>query len=210
MKTQEKNGNRLISFELAAVFIFSLVLLAHLSVVRFASGYYDHFGVTLSDINFSPRLYDYVNITLPAFIGAGVLVAITALFIQLGVWFGDFVGSKSKPNKWLVRFVKKRQGRVSALLNILDKTFRVVFWGVLAAITIYSVGSISYKLGSSGAQSKTSFSSISKDGENLQKLIIYKNDTGLVLRTYDLSKRKFVDGYEFINGASYTTRPINL
>lgn len=210
MKTKEKDGNKLITFELAALFIFSLVVLGHFSVVSFARGYYNHFDVTLADIHFSPQIYDYVNIAPPAFIGAAIIAVFVALLIQAAMRLGNFAGSKTKPSQWFVRFVKKRKKRIDAFLDVSDRILRVIFWLVIISVVVYGIGSFSYKLGESAAQEKIDFSSISRDGENLQKLIIYKNDTEIIVRVYDLSKKQFIGDYEVINGASYITRLVKI
>lgn len=210
MKTKEKDQKKLITFELAALFIFSLVLLGHLSVVSFARGYYDHFNVTLADINFSPQIYDYVSIAPAAFIGSAIVTVLIALLIKAAMRLGDFAGSITKPSKWLVSLVKKHKKPVNSFLVVTDKILRVVFWLVIIAVAIYGVGSLSSVMGENIAKSKTNFSSISEADENIQRIIIYKNDAEIVLKSYDISKNQFLDDYEVISGASYTTRSLKI
>lgn len=210
MKTKEKDQKKLITFELAALFIFSLVLLGHLSVVNFARGYYDHFNVTLADIGFSPQIYDYVSIAPAAFIGSAIVTVLMALLIKAAMRIGDFAGSKTKPSKWLVSLVKKHKKPINSFLAVMDKILRVIFWLVIIVVSVYGVGSLSVQMGKNTAINKTNFSSISEADENIQRIIIYKNDAEIVLKSYDISIRQFVGDFEVISGASYTTRSLKI
>jgi len=210
MSQNVKTDKRPITLELAALFVFSLVLIGNLSVTNFAQGYYSHFDVTLPEINFAPQVYDYVNIVLASLIGAGVVVLAVVFLMKLGMWVGEFVADRTKPSKKLADFVKKRERKFITAANLMEWILRTAFWGV-AAFTLYSsVSVLSDKLGELSAQNKASFSSISPEGEDLQKVIIYKNDNEIILKTYSVSRKEFVEGYEAINGATYTTRTIRI
>ncbi len=210
MSQNDKIDKRLVTLELAALFVFSLVAICNFSVAKFAQGYYSHFGVTLPEINFTPQVYDYANIVLPSLISAGVVVLIVVFLMKLGMRIGEVAADKTKPSKKLADFVKKRKQKLIIIAKVLEWTLRIAFWGVIA-FTIYSTISVfSDKLGQASAQSKTSFSSISAEGKDLQKVIIYKNDNEIILKAYSVSKKEFLEGYEAINGATYTTRTIRI
>ena len=210
MSQIDKTNKRPVTLELAALFVFSLVLIGNLSVTNFAQGYYSHFGVTLSEINFTPQIYDYVNIVLASSIGASVVVLVVVFLLKLGMWVGELVADKTKPSKKLTDFVKKRERKFITIANVIEWVLRIAFWGVVAFTLYSSVSILSDKLGEVSAENKASFSSISPEGDDLQKVIIYKNDNEIILKTYSVSKKQFIEGYEAINGATYTTRTIRI
>jgi hypothetical protein len=72
------------------------------------------------------------------------------------------------------------------------------------------VNNISLYLGKVSAESKVNYSTVSNEGENTQKVIIYKSSSEVVLKSYDISKGNFIDGYETLTGASYTTRSVKF
>lgn len=209
LNTSETN-NRLVTLELAALFVFALVLIGNLSVTRFAEGYYSHFGVTLPEINFTPQMYDYVNIVLISVIGAGVVVLVVGFLMKVGIWIGAFAAEKTEPSKRFIKFAEKREQKIITLGNAMEWLVGIFFWGIITFTMYSSVNIISNHYGKVSAADKSIYSSITPDGEDLQKLIIYKSDNEIILKVYSSSKKEFLSGYETINGATYTARPVRI
>lgn len=210
--TKKQANDKPLTLELTAILIFALGIIGHLSVIKYAEGYYRHFGVTLPDINFVPELYDYVNVLPITLIASAIVVLVAYLLIRVGVLAGDLLGEKTEPSKWLERSIKllaRHELFVKVLVRGLQWVMRIliviVFLWALDVVSNISVGS-----GQVNAEARINYSSTSAQADAVQKVIIYKNDGGITLKSYDTMKRKFLDGYEAISGASYTTRSVRL
>lgn len=210
MARSKENSKKLFTLELTALFIFSLVVLGNFSVTKFAQGYYSYFGVTLPEINFIPQVYDYVNVLPLTLIASAVVVLVVIALTRLSVWFGSVLADKTKPSKRLFIFVRKHRRLFDVLVKVLEWILKIGIWGFVLVALAYSVNNISLRLGEVSAQGKTSFTAISGESKDIQKVIIYKNTAEVILKAYDLSKGEFLDGYEIVNGASYTTRSVNF
>jgi len=210
MARSKENNRKLFTLELTALFIFSLVVLGNFSVTKFAEGYYSHFGVTLPEINFIPQVYDYVNVLPLTLISSAVAVLVVVALTRLSVWLGSVLADKTKPTKRIFKFVKKHRQPLDVLVKVLEWILKIGIWGIALVALAYSVNNISLLLGEVSAQGKANFTTLSDEGENTQKVIIYKNSTEIILKAYDLSKGEFVDGYEVVNGVGYKTRSVSF
>lgn len=210
MARSKETDKKLFTLELTALFIFALVVLGNFSVTKFAEGYYSHFGVTLPEINFIPQVYDYVNVLPLTLIASAVVVLIVIALTRLSVWLGSVLADKTKPTKRMFKFVKKHRRPFDIFVKVLEWVLKIGIWGFALVALVYSVNNISLRLGEVSAQSKTSFNSISRENEDTQKVIIYKSSSEIILKAYDLPKDEFIDGYEAVNGASYTTRSVSF
>ncbi|MBH2007451.1 hypothetical protein I8H83_02520 [Candidatus Saccharibacteria bacterium] len=206
MARSKENSKKLFTLELTALFIFSLVVIGNFSVTKFAEGYYSHFGVTLPEINFIPQVYDYVNVLPLTLIASAVVVLVVVALTRLSVWLGSVMAEKTKPSKKLFKFVKRHRRPFGVLVKFLEWTLKIGIWGFVLVSLVYSVNNISLYLGKVSAESKVIYSTVSNEGENTQKVIIYKSSSEVILKSYDISKGNFIDGYETLTGASYTTR----
>lgn len=210
MTTDSKPDYRKRIFEIATIFIPAFVFVGQYSVIKSAEAYYGHFGLTLSDINFVPEIYDYVNILPLTLISSVIVVLLVAGLIRFSIWIGDLLSRKTKPSKKFVKFVKRYRTAFGRLVKILEWILKVGAWSIVAWVFVWSVTYFSLLAGESSAQSKKSFQSISKKSDSIQKLIIYADDGRIVLKSYDTSNHKFIDGYETMNGENYSTRIVHL
>jgi len=210
MKIIDVLNSKRATFELAALFIFILVLVANLVLIRFTEGYFEFFGVPMSEVNYAPQMYDYLRIALPVIAGSIVVTIIFIFLTWLTTYVGDFLARLTKQPKWAVQLVERHQKYFKMVASVLDVMTKI---GILAAclwlfwVALYSVTAT---LGGNYARNTTQMTSISKTGDNLQKLIIYKGANELILKTFDVSKKEFVDGYSVVNGTDYDARRIDL
>jgi hypothetical protein len=210
MARNKETDKKLFTLELTALFIFALVVLGNFSVTKFAEGYYGHFGVTLPEINFIPQVYDYVNVLPLTLIASAIVVLVVVALTRLSVWLGSLLAEKTKPSKRLFKFVKRHRPPFRVLVKVFEWILKIGIWGLVLVSLVYSVNNISLYLGKVSAESKVNYSTVSNEGENTQKVIIYKSSSEVVLKSYDISKGNFIDGYETLTGASYTTRSVKF
>lgn len=210
MARRKETDKKLFTLELTALFIFALVVLGNFSVTKFAEGYYNHFGVSLPEINFIPQVYDYVNVLPLTLIASVIVVLVVVGLTRLSVWLGSVLAEKKKPSKRLFKFVKRHRRQFDVLVKVLEWILKIGIWGFVLVSLVYSVNNISLYLGKVSAESKANYTTVSSEGENAQKVIIYKNSGEVILKAYDISKGEFIDGYETLTGASYTTRSVKF
>jgi hypothetical protein len=205
----KNNSRKLFALELTTILLFALVAIGHLSVIKYAQGYYGSYGISLPEINFVPEMYDYVNVLPLTLIASAVVVLIAYVFLRIAMWAGDLLGEKSKPSKWFVDFLEKHELIAKLLLRSLQWVMRIlILVSFLWALSV--VISISENMGKVNAEAKKNYSSISSQGDIIQKVIIYKNDGDIVLKPYDTELHKFLDDYEVVSGASYKTRSVHF
>jgi len=198
------------TLELAALFVFVLVLVANLVVLRFSEGYFEYFGISLGEVNFVPQMYDYLRIALPVIIVSVVVTGLLLCFIGSSIYIGNLLAKLTMPSKKAITYVKRHRKFFETLayaLGILSEVFLVIVSIWLLGTVLYSV---SAEVGKMSAANTSEATSVSKLGDNLQKVIIYKGDSELILKTYDTSKREFVDGYSVTRDDNYEARTIDL
>ena len=210
MARSKETNKKLFTLELTALFIFALVVLGNFSVTKFAEGYYGHFDITLPEISFIPQVYDYVNVLPLTLIASAIVVLVVVALTRLSVWLGSVLAEKTKPSKKLFKFVKRHKRPFGLLVKVLEWILKIGIWGFVLVSLVYSVNNISLYMGKVSAETKANYTVVSSEGENAQKVIIYKNSSEVILKTYDISKGEFIDGYETLTGASYTTRSMKL
>lgn len=198
------------TLELAALFVFALVLVANLVVVRFSEGYFGYFNIPLAEVNYVPQLYDYVRIAFPVIIIAGIVTAVVFGLMRLSVFIGSLLAGLTKPSEKAVDFVRRHIKIFKGLVTILGIIINVGIWIVVGWALWIALYNVSADAGKISAGNMKSFSSISSVGDNLQKVIIYKADNEIIIKTYDTSKKEFVDGYDVLYGSSYSPKTIHL
>lgn len=198
------------TFEVAALFVFALVVISNLAIIRFTEGYFAFYDIPMADVNYTPQMYDYLRIALPVIITAIIVTTLMTAAMWLAVKAGDKMASITRPNNKTVKFVKRHRrffGSLSSTLGLIIKIgiVGVSFWAFW--IGLYS---ISADVGKSYAANRAEMTSISTSGEVLQKVIIHKGNEELILKTYDTSNKEFKPGYEILYNADYNARVIDL
>lgn len=207
---ENRNSSRkLFALELTTILLFALVTIGHLSVIKYAQGYYGSYGISLPEINFVPEIYDYVNVLPLTLIASTVVVLIAYIFLRIAMWAGDLLGEKSKPSKRFVDFLEKHERTAKVLVRSLQWVMRILvlasfFWALSVVI------SVSESMGKVNADARKNYSSTSSQGDIIQKVIIYKNDGDIVLKSYDTEHHKFLEGYEVMSGADYRVRSVHF
>jgi len=210
MKRTTIFGKDRTTLELAALFVFVLVLVANLVVVRFSEGYFQHFGISLSEVNYTPQMYDYVRIALPIIIGSIVVTVAALCLIGLSIYIGNLLARFFRPSKGAIKYVGKHRKFFERLANILGLLIKVTLGAASIWILWTALYSVSAEAGKMSAANTVKMSSISKPGDNLQRVIIYKGNNELILKTYDNSKKEFLSGYSVVSGTDYDARTIDL
>lgn len=198
------------TFEVAALFVFLLVLVSNLAVLRFAEGYFEFYGVPMAEVGYVPQMYDYLRIALPVMTASVVFTSLIVGVIWLSGKAGDATADFTKLGKRLTKFLKRNEQFLTRVLSILGAlvwigTALLILWALW--VFLYSV---SATLGRSYAENKSSVTSISEPGEITQRVIIHKGDNELILKVYDTSKREFTSGYEVVGSPSYNAHLISL
>jgi lysylphosphatidylglycerol synthetase-like protein (DUF2156 family) len=203
-------GNERTTLELAALFVFILVLVANLVVIRFTEGYLGYYGIPIAEVNYVPQIYDYLRIALPVIIGSIIITVVVLCLIGLSVYIGNLLAKLTKPSKSAIKYVRRHGKFFKGIFNIFGLLIKVSIWAVCILVLWSALYTVSANTGKTSAENTTRMTSISKSDDNLQKVIIYKGDNELILKTYDTSKKEFVDSYSVIVGADYSARMIDL
>lgn len=198
------------TFETAALFLFILVLISNLAILRFTEGYFAFYDISMADIDYAPQMYDYLRIALPVVIASLVITVLMSGVMWAAIKAGDGMASLTKPGKRAVKFVKLHKRFFVWLSSFLGYIIKIGI--ILVSLWALWVGlySLSASMGRSYAENSSRVTSISKAGENLQKIIIYKSNDELVLKTYNVSEKVFSSGYEVLYSTNYSARYIDL
>lgn len=198
------------TLELAALFVFVLILVANLVVVRFTEGYLGYFDISIAEVNYTPQMYDYLRIALPVIIGSIIITIVVLCLIGLSVYIGNLLAKLTRPSKSAIKYIRRHEKFFKGLFYILGLLIKVSIWAISILVLWSALYTVSASTGKAFAENATRMTSISKSDETLQKVIIYKGSNELILKTYDTSKKEFVDSYSVIVGADYTARMIDL
>ena len=200
------------SLEIATIAIFILVLVSNLIVIQFAKGYFDYYGVPLDLVNFTPQMYDYIRITLPALLSTVVIMGFAFALLKFDVFISEKAADKFIKHtgyRWMhfVRKYDKLFRKLSAVLgiifNLIIFTLYVYILWTFAIIAIPNAGEGS-------ARMQGQFMSISEPSSIHQDVIIYRGNDGLLLKTYDTKTKEFEPGYRFQSNIGYKTSPFTI
>lgn len=201
--------NKNIALELSGFFIFFIVLISNLSVIEFAKGYFDYFKVSLALVDFTPQMYDYERITFPVLIASAILSLIVALLIKASSSLGEFIANKTKPNKRLLKYIKRHDKLFENLTSVLHFTSITSMTLIIILVACDFTAKLANDLGRLNANNAATLSSISKPNDNIQEIIIYKRNGEIITKQYDISKKKFIDGYLVKDIGNYQVRYIH-
>jgi len=198
------------TFEVAAVFVFVLVLISNLAILRFTEGYFAFYDILMSDVNYIPQMYDYLRIALPVIITSIIVTALMIGVMWLAIKTGDRMASITKPTKQTVKFAKRNKRFFVALSSALGMIIKI---GIVAiSLWAFWTGlySISFDIGRMYAEARSEMTTISEPDEVLQKVIIYKGNDELILKIYDTSTKEFKKGYKVLYNSDYNAKLIDL
>lgn len=198
------------SLELAGIFVFITILLSNLVVVKFAEGYFGYYDISLGLVNFTPQMYDYVRIAVPVL----TMSLIVAIVIWGAMRFGEYMGSLlargvniDSTNRTLA-YIRQHRKFFVKLGYIVDFTLTVALVMFLSWAAWTTTTNIATTLGKASAEDTTQISSISNKESVIQEIIIYRNDDGIITKTYDTSQSRFLDGYKILPSGEYNVRAI--
>lgn len=197
------------TLELATIFLFTLVLMSNLAVIKFAEGYFGYFDISLGSINFTPRMYDYASIVMPVLVASVIVTLIVAVSMKVSFSVGDFFANKKKPNKSFSQYAKRHEKVIMGLMKVLDFIFFAFVAGVIVWVFYSFTTDLSKNYGEATAKNMTRLSSISMSGDNFQDIIIYKGNGEIITKKYDVSQKEFLDGYRVVATDNYQVRYIN-
>lgn len=187
------------------------VPLASAAVTKFAQGYYGHFDINLAHMNFAPQSYDYINILPYVLIGSLILSVVFVLMLYAADRIASLATNKietTKATEWLsAKTNRLSRGKIKTIVALLDAAM-IVLLSIFAFLLIHAITTYTFTLGKAAAESTTTLTSISAEREPIQKIIIYKNVGETILKPYDTSSKKFLDGFDITYGATYSTRTI--
>lgn len=200
-----------ITLELATIAVFLLILLSNFMTIQYAEGYFGYYRVPLAEMDFTPQMYDYIRIAMPALLATAIVIAAGYGLSVAGDRLAKKLADKLVTKKLVKTFfavAKKRERLLRRTESVLGFFLKILNIGLLIYIVWTMGGIVAPKMGSGAAEAQSKYSSISNDEELLQDVIIYKNGDEIVLKSYNTKSRKFEDGYRVLVGDSYTVRPI--
>lgn len=198
-----------ITLEFSALFLFVLVLVSNLAVIEFAEGYFGYFDVSLGSINFMPQPYDYMRIAMPVLVTSIMMTLIITLLMRASSSAGEYFANRTKPNKRFSQYAKRHKKFLDGLINIVDFVFVAFVAGVIIWASYSPTTGLAKDFGEANAKNMTRLSSISKPSDSFQEIIIYKGNGEIITKTYNVSKKEFLDGYRVATTNDYQVRYIN-
>ena len=202
-------GSERNSLELGALFLFALIVVSNLAVIKFAEGYFEYFDISLGSINFTPQLYDYVRIAMPVLIISTIITLVVAFVMNMNSFIGKFFANRTKPSKKLHEYAKRHENFFENLSKLVDFIFIAFIAGTVVWLFYSSTTDLAKSFGEVSAKNTTKLSSISQPSDNTQEIIIYKGNDEIITKNYDTSKKVFFDGYQVLVSSNYEVRYIN-
>lgn len=200
------------SLEMAAIVVFLIVLISNFAVIEFYVGYFNYHRIPFSSVGFAPQMYDYVQITLPAF--AITIVVFLMTFVVLKI--NDFLSSKAAnmvtkhSNELLVPFVQKNRAGLRRFATFLELTLKFLNVGLFLYILWLIFFLAIPKAGETYAHNQKQYISTSERDNMQQELIIYSSPNSLITRTYDISTKSFRAGFDYSLIKSYKASVFNI
>lgn len=201
------------SLELTAIFLFAFVLICNLCVIRFNNGYFSYFGMPFSEVNYSPQMYDYVNIAIPALLSTGIVIIVFLILARLSDKLAEKIVDKTlkgSAGSLLDRYAQKHPQRIQQISKVIEPIEKSLVLVVCIILMLFSAWEPTSDIGNDKAANTVTFTSISKPADIEQKLIIYKRNDGMIIKTYNTRTEHFENGYIFMSNQDYTGRKINI
>jgi len=205
MLKSKENTSTIISAAAIGVTITSayVVLVANVAATSFKSGYLDHFGIDIKNVDYWPTIPDLVSEPLVVLLSILILVLICYLVtvIMNGLYILFHKSAQKKGWRKLLSFFDEKP--YGWKLTI----------GVLIALTLF----LSFKIplydsrdrGLEAAKEQTSFAVVVSENTEKQVLVYQYGDTGL-FKIYNTETKSFNEAYEPLNMSGLKLQQVKL
>lgn len=178
-------------------------------VLRYSEGYFTYFGIPIGLANFSPQMYDYANIALPAISVTLFSIVLYVLMIKAIDIITEKAATRtvsSKIGRILGALIVKKRRLFTRIASVLEAMLKMLTVGTFLYVVWTSAYIVPFRVGEGAATLRTAFPSISRKEDATQDLVIRNSNDVMIVKSYDTKTKKFQDGYKFIPSQSNTIR----
>lgn len=188
------------SVEITGIFIFVLVLVSNLAVIKFEEGYLNYYKVPLDLIEFTPQIHDYLEAAVPILIVSLFIVYIIWLSFRIGENLANWLLDKMNIglNKNLQNYLQHHERLSIMIANTLNFIITAITIIIIIPMTWTTITNAATTLGEQKAKNTSIMYSLSTEDNIKQEIIIHTNKNIMITKTYDTDTRKFIDGYRIL------------
>lgn len=193
----------LFSIEGASLLIFAVVAISNAIVIGYSEGYYGYFGLQLPQIGYTPQVYEYAYVAVPVLISIVIVFVLAYILLKLeSVVINGLFNIVEIPPAITRKFetIDKKYLKLFEAVEAFLARIEALFPLALAVIlVIVGVVNISPEFGKRQAAHTTQYVSVSSAKEDVQQLLIYRNDDTIVVKAYDTRKHEFRPSYSILD-----------